>query len=55
VDKAAALLRENLEGPSLPFKGAGRFWSALVGVGTGTLVKHEDGDVVWVWIGKQAG
>ncbi len=54
ADKNYALLKDNLQHPSLQFKRVGRFWSVRVGLRYRALATEADGDLVWFWIGSHA-
>ena len=45
-------LVENPGQPSLHFKKVGKFWSVRAGLAHRALAVEDDGDFIWVWIGK---
>jgi hypothetical protein len=54
ADKAFALLKTNLQHPSLQLKKVGRFWSARVGLHYRVLGVDASDGVLWFWIGTHA-
>ena len=51
ADKCFALLRADLEHPSLRFKRVGEMWSARVGLHYRALARQRREGFVWFWIG----
>lgn len=53
ADKSFALLKQDPKHPSLDFKKVGKdLWSARINRDYRALVREENGDWVWFWIGK---
>lgn len=42
----------NPQHSALHFKKVGKFWSARVGLDYRALAVEDEGDYIWVWIGK---
>lgn len=52
ADKSFALLKENPNHPSLHFKKVGKFYSARIDLSIRALAFKDDGNFVWLWIGR---
>ena len=51
ADKRFALLKADIQHPSLNFKKVGKYWSVRVGLGYRALAREVDGGLLWRWIG----
>jgi hypothetical protein len=52
ADKCFALLKTDSYHPSLHFKKVGNIWSARIGIHYRALAVQDNGDFVWIWIGR---
>ncbi len=51
ADKRFALLKTDVQHPSLNFKKVGNYWSVRVGLGYRALAREVEGGFLWRWVG----